>query len=78
MLYGQLIGIGIYVAMGVVEEKSSRVVELLLSTIRPTHLLAGKVIGLGVLGFGQLLAIAVLGLGAAAASAARWMSTPTC
>ena len=30
LLYGQLIGIGIFVAMGVVEEKSSRVVELLL------------------------------------------------
>ena len=35
LLYGQLIGIGIFVAMGVVEEKSSRVVEVLLSTIQP-------------------------------------------
>ena len=33
LLYGQLIGIGYFVAMGVVEEKSSRVVELLLSTL---------------------------------------------
>ena len=70
LLYGQLIGIGIFVAMGVVEEKSSRVVELLLSTIRPTHLLAGKVIGLGLLGLGQLLVIAVFGLAAAGASGA--------
>ena len=70
LLYGQLIGIGIFVAMGVVEEKSSRVVELLLSTIKPTHLLAGKVIGLGLLGLGQLVAIAVLGLGAAGAAGA--------
>lgn len=70
LLYGQLIGIGIFVAMGVVEEKSSRVVELLLSTIRPTHLLAGKVIGLGLLGLGQLLAIAVVGLAVAGASGA--------
>lgn len=65
LLYGQLIGIGIFVAMGVVEEKSSRVVELLLSTIKPTHLLAGNVIGLGLLGLGQLLVIAALGLAAA-------------
>ena len=56
--------------MGVVEEKSSRVVELLLSTLKPTHLLAGKVIGLGLLGLGQLLVIAVIGLAAAAASGA--------
>src|SRR6185436_16219367 len=46
LLYGQLIGIGYFVAMGVVEEKSSRVVELLLSTLKPKHLLAGKILGL--------------------------------
>jgi ABC-2 type transport system permease protein len=70
LLYGQLIGFGYFVAMGVVEEKSSRVVEVLLSTIRPRHLLAGKILGLGVLGLGQLLVLAVLGLGAAGAAGA--------
>lgn len=47
---------GLYVAMGVVEEKSSRVVELLLSTIKPIHLLTGKVIGIGAVGLLQVLA----------------------
>src|SRR5882762_5406258 len=42
MLNGQI------VAQGVVEEKSSRVVELLLATIRPWQLMAGKVAGIGV------------------------------
>ena len=70
LLYGQLIGIGYFVAMGVVEEKSSRVVELLLSTLKPKHLLAGKILGLGLLGLGQLLLLAVLGLGVAAAGGA--------
>jgi len=65
VLYGLLILIGQYVAMGVVEEKSSRVVELLLSTIRPWQLLAGKVIGLGLLGLAQLVVIGVVGVGAA-------------
>jgi ABC-2 type transport system permease protein len=65
LLYGQLIGMGYFVAMGVVEEKSSRVVELLLSTLRPRHLLAGKILGLGLLGLGQLLLLAVLGLAVA-------------
>jgi ABC-2 type transport system permease protein len=41
------------------------VVEVVLATIRPGHLLAGKIIGLGILGLAQLLAIAVLGVGAA-------------
>lgn len=65
VLYGLLLLIGQYVAMGVVEEKASRVVELLLSTIRPWQLLAGKVIGLGILGLVQLVVIGVAGLGAA-------------
>jgi len=67
LLYGQLIGMGYFVAMGVVEEKSSRVVELLLSTLRPRHLLAGKILGLGLLGLVQLLLIAIVGLGLGAA-----------
>jgi ABC-2 type transport system permease protein len=70
LLYGQLIGMGYFVAMGVVEEKSSRVVELLLSTLRPRHLLAGKILGLGLLGLGQLLLLAVLGLAVAGAGGA--------
>ena len=38
---------GYLLAGGVVEEKASRVVEVLLSTIRPKELLGGKIIGLG-------------------------------
>jgi ABC-2 type transport system permease protein len=62
ILYGQLLTYGFWVASGVVEEKASRVVEILLSTIRPKELLAGKVIGLGLLGLGQLLLVAAVGL----------------
>ncbi len=70
ILYGQLLTYGYWVAAGVVEEKSSRVIEVLLATIRPKDLLAGKVIGLGLLGLGQILLIAVLGLAAAAVTGA--------
>lgn len=56
-----------YVAMGVVEEKSSRIVEILLSTMRTWHLLGGKILGLGVLGFINMLVIVGAGLGVAAA-----------
>jgi ABC-2 type transport system permease protein len=68
VLYGQLLGYGIWVATGVVEEKSTRVVELLLSAIRPRQLLAGKVIGIGLLGLGQLLIIGLCGVIIGAAS----------
>lgn len=70
LLYFQLIGYGNWVASGVVEEKSSRVVELLLATLKPWQLLAGKILGIGALGLVQLLGMAALGVGAAAASGA--------
>lgn len=65
VLYTLLLLICQFVAQGVVEEKSTRVVELLLSTMKPWQLLAGKVIGLGLLGLAQIIAIAVVGVGGA-------------
>jgi ABC-2 type transport system permease protein len=53
-IYGQ------WVLAGVVEEKNNRVVELILSTVQPRHLLAGKVIGIGLLGLAQLALVAGL------------------
>lgn len=47
LLYFTVIIYGTYVAMGVIEEKSSRVVEVLLSTVRPFQLMAGKLLGIG-------------------------------
>jgi len=49
---------GQFVAMGIVEEKQNRVVEVVLSRIRPAQLLVGKVLGIGALGLAQVLAIA--------------------
>lgn len=68
VLYGQLLTYGLWVATGVVEEKASRVVEILLSTLSPRSLMAGKIIGLGVLGMGQMLLTVVVGLGLALAT----------
>jgi ABC-2 type transport system permease protein len=63
LLYGLLAVFGQFVAQGIVEEKQSRVVEVLLASVRPTELLAGKVIGLGTLGLAQILALAAIGAG---------------
>jgi ABC-2 type transport system permease protein len=63
------------VASGVVEEKQSRVVELLLATIKPWHLLTGKVIGIGAAG---LLTMVILGsIAGVAASAAGLLTLPS-
>jgi ABC-2 type transport system permease protein len=58
MMYGQL------VAQGVVEEKASRIVEILLTTIRPWQLMLGKVLGVGLVGLLQMLLTVVIGVGA--------------
>ncbi len=56
VIYGNL------VLTGVVEEKSSRVVEVLLARLPARALLGGKVVGIGLLGFGQLAVTAVAAL----------------
>lgn len=68
VLYGQLFGYAFWVASGVVEEKASRIVEIVLSTITARQLLAGKVIGIGLLGLAQLIGIAAVALAAAIAA----------
>jgi ABC-2 type transport system permease protein len=67
VLFGQLIGFCSWVAMGVVEEKASRVVELILAAVRPWQLLAGKLIGIGAIAVGQMVLYGAVGLGVASA-----------
>jgi ABC-2 type transport system permease protein len=57
MTFGQTI------AQSVVEEKQTRVVEVLLSTISARTLMAGKVLGNSILAFAQIAVIAVLASG---------------
>jgi ABC-2 type transport system permease protein len=68
LLYLALVLYGTYVAQGVVEEKSSRVVELLLCTVRPWQLMSGKLIGIGLFGLLQFgLLCGALAVGASLA-----------
>lgn len=62
LLFVTLYLYGFWISSGVVEEKSSRVVEVVLSAVRPSELLAGKVIGIGSLAVTQIAGISVVGL----------------
>jgi ABC-2 type transport system permease protein len=62
LLFVAILTYGQWVLLGVVEEKSSRIVEVLLSTIRPYQLLAGKVAGILVLAMFQLVVLLVVSL----------------
>ncbi len=75
-----LVGIfsfGFTVLTGVVEEKQSRVVEVVLSTVRARDLLMGKVLGIGVLGVFQLIVFVVAALVAAMATDRLVLPTTT-
>lgn len=56
-LYGTFILYGQWTVTGIIEEKANRVVEILLSTVRPRDLMVGKLLGLGVLGVAQVVII---------------------
>jgi ABC-2 type transport system permease protein len=57
LLYMSILIFGQFVAMGVIEEKQNRVVEVVLSRVTSTQVLVGKVVGIGLLGLFQLVVI---------------------
>ncbi len=59
LLFMSVIIYGMWVATGVAAEKSSRVMELMISAASPRQLLTGKVVGIGAAGLTQYVAIAV-------------------
>lgn len=54
LLYMTILMYGQNVLRGVIEEKQSRVAEVVVSSVRPTTLLAGKVLGVGAVGLTQM------------------------
>ena len=65
LMYFVILFYGMNVARSIIEEKTSRIFEVLLATIRPSEMLAGKVIGVGAVGLSQVaiwIAVAVVAL----------------
>lgn len=67
LLYIAILTYGLAVANGVIEEKASRVIEVVLSAISPRELLFGKVVGIGLVAIAQFAVTVAVGLGAAVA-----------
>ncbi|MCL6442934.1 MAG: ABC transporter permease [Alicyclobacillus sp.] len=64
MLFATMMTYGAWVAQGVVEEKTNRIVEMMLVTAKPWQILFGKVLGIGLVGLVQyVIWLAVLGVG---------------
>ncbi|MCU0234395.1 MAG: ABC transporter permease [Thermoanaerobaculales bacterium] len=82
IIYVTVLMYGIYVMRGVLEEKSSRVVEVVISTLKPFELMLGKILGIGAVGLTQfliwaLLMAAVTAPGAAAAVGVEGIELPS-
>ena len=65
LLYLAILTYGFFIAIGIVTEKATRVVEVILSAVRPVELLSGKVVGLGLLSLVQFSLVAVVAFGTA-------------
>jgi len=55
LLFMSLLLYGIAVLRGVLEEKSNRIIELLLGSVTPTELMTGKILGIGSVGLTQMV-----------------------
>jgi len=83
LLYMTLIMYGVFTMRSVLEEKTTRIVEVLVSAVRPFQLLLGKIIGVAGVGFTQYLIWIATGLliaargGAIAASVRPGASFPS-
>lgn len=62
LLYIALQVYGQFVTQGVIEEKANKIIEIMLSTVRPRQLLLGKVIGIGLVGLLQLVLVGAVAL----------------
>ncbi|MGE0128576.1 MAG: ABC transporter permease [Blastocatellales bacterium] len=60
---------GVTVMRGVMEEKQSRIIEVLLASVRPFDLMLGKIIGIGLVGLTQYVIWAIFGVAISAISA---------
>lgn len=62
VLYIAILVFGQFVALGAVEEKQNRVVEVVLSRVDASQILLGKVVGIGALGLAQLVVLGATAL----------------
>ena len=63
LIYMSLFIYGIQVMRGIIEEKTSRIVEVVISSVKPFQLMMGKIVGIGLVGLTQFLLWITLSIG---------------
>lgn len=74
LIYIFLFAYGAQVMQGVIEEKSSKIIEIIVSTVKPFHLMMGKVIGVASVGLLQFTLWILLSMGIYTAAGAYFVS----
>lgn len=62
LIYMSLMIYGTQVMRGIIEEKTNRIIEVVISSVRPFQLMMGKIIGIGLVGLTQFLLWIILSL----------------
>ncbi|MCA1582562.1 MAG: ABC transporter permease [Acidobacteria bacterium] len=62
LMYSTFFMYGYQVMRGVIEEKSTRIVEIVIASVRPTELMLGKIIGIGLVGLTQYFAWSLIAM----------------
>lgn len=76
LLYITLLLYGSQVMNGVIEEKSSRIIEVIISSIKPYQLMLGKILGVGMVGLTQFLLWIVLTIGLSQVASKFYQTSP--
>lgn len=63
LIYISLLIYGVQVMRGIIEEKTSRIVEVVISSVKPFQLMMGKIVGIGLVGLTQFLLWITLSVG---------------
>ncbi|MBW8050129.1 MAG: ABC transporter permease, partial [Cytophagales bacterium] len=63
MIYFFIFLYGVQIMRGVIEEKTSRIVEIIISSVKPFQLMMGKITGIALVGLTQLLLWVILTFG---------------
>lgn len=69
IIFGILLGYGGWLTRSVIEEKTSRIIEVIASSVKPIELLIGKILGVGALAVTQIGIWVMAGIGLSAAAA---------
>jgi len=74
LIYMSLFIYGVQVMRGVIEEKTNRIIEVIISSVKPFQLMLGKIIGVGMVGLTQFLLWIILCLTIAGAAGTYFAS----